>query len=550
MKNLTIRSKLVALFGVTIVALFLVGGFGLYQASGLNDQFIRAAEQHEKLLNAVDRGREAQVRFKTQVQEWKNILLRGKDPAAFDKHRDGFLAESKVVLERLGDVKGLAKELGVTDRLKIDEVIAAFQALGPAYLEALKSYDRSQADPATTVDKLVKGMDREPTKRIDGLAAELRTLANEISVADQATARHQYATTKIMLLLFSCGAVAVLAALSWLIFSSITRPIGNLENIMARIAATNDLTLRVKSEAKDEIGNMANAFNAMVAKMESLVAQVAHSARSVSTAASDLSGTAESLQSAVHDQSTYIAANAASIEQLTVSIATVTDSAENVSGRSEHSVAMTNAGHAKLVELVGEIRNIESAVAKITDAVDSFVRSTGTITNMTQEVREIADQTNLLALNAAIEAARAGEQGRGFAVVADEVRKLAEKSAKSATEIDTVANSIMHQTDEVRTTIDAGKRSVERSSGLVNNVEAALNDARQSVESASRGIEEIAGSIKEQKSASTEIAQNIEKISVSAEEASNVASQMHDSAGRLNSAADDLSRSIADFRVS
>ena len=550
MKNLTIRSKLVALFGATIVALFLVGGFGLYQVSSLNDQFSRAAGQHEKLFHAVDRGREAQVRFKTQVQEWKNILLRGKDPAAFDKHRDGFLAEGKIVQERLGDVKVLANELGVADRIKIDEVIAAFNTLGPAYLEALKSYDLNQADPAAAVDKLVKGMDREPTKRIDGLAAELQTLTDEISTADQATARQRYATTKIMLLLFSGGAVAVLAALSWLIFGSITRPVGNLENIMGRIAATSDLTLRVKSEAKDEIGNMANAFDAMVTKMERLVAQVAQSARSVSTAASGVSGTAESLQSAVHDQSSYIAANAASIEQLTVSIATVTDSAENVSSRAEHSVAMTNTGHAKLVELVGEIRNIESAVAKITDAVDSFVRSTGTITNMTQEVREIADQTNLLALNAAIEAARAGEQGRGFAVVADEVRKLAEKSAKSATEIDTVANSIMHQTEEVRATIDAGKRSVERSSGLVGNVEAALNDARQSVESASRGIEEIAGSIREQKSASTEIAQNIEKISVSAEEASNVASQMHDSAGRLNSAADDLSRSIADFRVS
>ncbi len=549
MQNLSISAKLSLLAACAVLALLLAGGFALYQASRLNQQLVSASDRYGKLTAAVDVARSAQVSFKIQVQEWKNILLRGKDPESFDKYVKGFEKEGKLVAADLLKLKGIAQELGVADRLKVDDVLEVFAKLAPAYLEALKAYDRSQADPAGVVDKLVKGIDRAPTERIDKLVGEIQKVAEDIAAEEVAAAQATYSAVRLGLGLFLLGAVAVLAFLAWIIMRSITRPVTQLEQTMATIAATNDLTRRSELAQRDEIGKMAEAFNSMITKMHALVGQVATSAQSVNHTAGDVAKTADILHTTAQEQSQSVASNAAAIEELTVSIATVADTATDVRQKSSDSVANSQEGHRKVSELVDEIRSIGATVGQIARAVEEFVNSTSAITGMTQEVRDIADQTNLLALNAAIEAARAGEQGRGFAVVADEVRKLAEKSASSAAEIDGVARSIIVQTNQVRTAVDAGLRSVEVSSSLAGEVEGTLKNARDSVEQAGKGVDEIAWSVNEQKTASTEIAKNMERISQSAEETSESARHMSDSAGQLRNASETLARAIADFRT-
>lgn len=549
MKSFDIRAKLLGLAAIAVFTLLLVGGFSIWQAGRLNAQIENVINLHHKLLGAVDGARSAQVSFKIQVQEWKNILLRGKDAASFDKHLAGFDKEEKDVLGRLSKLKSLIDELGMADRVRVNETIAEFQKLGPAYREALKSYDRSQPNPAAAVDSLVKGIDRAPTQMIDAIAGEVQKIAEETAAREMAAAKATYNAVLLWLAIFLVGAVIALSLLAWLLINDITQPIARLEQVMSRIAGSSDLTHRADVDRKDEIGSMAEAFNVMVAKMQMLVGQVAASARSVNSAANDMATIAEILHASADEQSQSVASNAASIEQLTVSIATVADTADDVRKQSGESVANTSEGNRKVAELVAEIHGIESTVSDIAKAVEEFVRSTSAITGMTQEVREIADQTNLLALNAAIEAARAGEQGRGFAVVADEVRKLAEKSGSSASEIDGVAKSIMQQTSRVRNAIEAGLASIEVSSGLASTVEMTLQQERTAVEHSNKGVDEIAWSVKEQKTASTDIAQNMERIAQAAEEASAAAGKMNASASDLRSSATDLNSAIAGFRV-
>ena len=549
MNNVAIRGRLFFLAAFAMLTLLLVGGFSAVQASRLHDQLVSASKKHHKLLESIDEARSAQVSFKTQVQEWKNILLRGKDPANFDKYLAGFEKEEKKVLASLQKVKALAVELQVADRLKVDEVIAAFDKLGPAYKEALKSYVRSEADPAAVVDKLVKGIDRAPTERIDEMVVQIQKVAVESGDMEAVAAQSIYDAVRVGLGIFVVGAALVLGILAWIIVSSITRPISDLEQIMARIAATNDLTSRAEIGHNDEIGKMAEAFNLMIGKMQGLVGQVANSVHAVKSSSADVARTAEVLRSAATQQSDSVTNSAGAIEELTVSIATVADTAEGVRHQSEQSVNNSDAGNRKVGELVGEIRQIGITVRTIASTVEEFVRSTGAITGMTQEVRDLADQTNLLALNAAIEAARAGEQGRGFAVVADEVRKLAEKSSISAAEIDGVARNIIQQTNQVHEAIETGLRSVEVSASLASDVEITLTQARESVVHAGKGVDEIAWSVKEQKVASTAIAQNMESISQTAEQTSGAAQRMSDSASQLRTSADLLAESISDFRV-
>jgi methyl-accepting chemotaxis protein len=549
MNNWNIRRRLAALVAFAAIALLTVGAFSLYQAERLHDRLVATLARHGDIAAATDQARAAQVHFKTQVQEWKDILIRGKDPAAFDKHLAGFNAQNGKTLEALALMKTAAARLSADRELKVDEIVETFSRLAPTYLEALKSYDRNAADPASAVDKAVRGIDRAPTAAIGALVTSMQRIASESEKQEVAAAEEIRHAVIVGLVLFICGAVVVLLGLALVIVRSITRPLSHLETTMVRIAADNDLTIRAEIVHADEIGRMADAFNSMIGKMHRLVGQTAAASGHVAGAAGELSETAARLHSVADEQAQSVASNAASVEQLTSSISTVADTAGDVKTKSAAGVEETDEGTRKVAALAEEIRRIQATMEAVAGSVEEFVGATSAISGMTQEVREIADQTNLLALNAAIEAARAGEQGRGFAVVADEVRKLAEKSGGSANEIDGVARSIMQKTARVRDAIAAGRESIGVSASLAGEVEKTIDEARETVQEASRGVDEIAWSVAEQKTASTAIAQNMERIANASEEASAAAGQMSESAGELRRSADELRDAIAGFRT-
>ncbi|WP_412480080.1 methyl-accepting chemotaxis protein [Azonexus sp. IMCC34839] len=549
MHSMKISHKLLLLVVSALIGLLATSIFAVLQAGKLNDNLVSGIERQELIVSAIDRARGAQVHFKTQVQEWKNILLRGKDGDAFAKHLKGFDEEERLVRERLEQVKATTARLGLAERLKIDEVMTKFGKLGPSYREALKQYDRNAADPAGTVDKLVRGMDREPSKAIDGLVAEIQTLSKEFDATARSDAASVYSAVKVGLATFAGIVLIALVVIAMMVVRSITVPLGQLDETISRVADSGDLTQRVQVSNRDEIGRVAEGFNKMMGQLQTIIREVNGASHSVTEASDSLAGSCGTLADMSHQQSSAVTGSAAAIEQLTVAITSVSDTAGDVQAQAVDSVEQTARGAEVVSRLVDEISQIQNQMGDIAQTVDAFVRSTEAITAMTQEVREIADQTNLLALNAAIEAARAGESGRGFAIVADEVRKLAEKSTKSAAAIDSVTRSIKEQSAAVQSSIASGEASIKASGRLAGEVEEVLSHSHRAVERSMHGVSDITGSVSEQKVASTEVARNMEQIA-NMVESSNASVQRISSAARdLRHLAQGLSATVAGFRV-
>lgn len=320
--------------------------------------------------------------------------------------------------------------------------------------------------------------------------------------------------------------------------------------LLQEVDPINQGDLRIRARVTpDEIGTLADSYNAIVTNLQKIVSQVQKAANQVTTDATHNEGLVLELAEEANRQAAEIATALTQVEQMAAAIRAVADNAKAAEVTVEQAAQTVKAGDAAMDQTVNGILAIQATVTEAAEKVKLLGDSSQKISTIVDLISAFAAQTNMLALNASIEASRAGEQGRGFAVVAAEVRTLAEQSAEATNEIKKLVASIQAETNEVVKTMEAGTEQVALGTQLVDHTRQSLNQITAASEQVTRLVDAIAQAAVTQTQASETVTQTIQGVAAIANQTSTEANQVALSIGQLRQIAQTLQEDVGQFKV-
>lgn len=446
------------------------------------------------------------LNFKTQVQEWKNVLLRGSDKAQLDKYWSQFEAQERKVQDLLGKLS----ELAGNDRAlktKVDTLRSEHQALGANYRKGRDAFVAAGGDAAVG-DKAVSGIDRNTAQQLEALSSELHTQSLEQASMINASADHTITYGTLLML----GATVVTALFSlWLINRNLINPVRELIGHIAQLSRGN-FGQHVDATRQDELGKLAVAANILRDFLADTFTRLKRSTTDLDTASGELNSIATLMAQGTREQFSRTDQVATAIHEMSATAQEVARHAAEAAGAADAADSAARQGETVMQATIKTITDIRGEISNTSEVIRRLEADSGRIGKVLEVIRGIAEQTNLLALNAAIEAARAGEQGRGFAVVADEVRTLAQRTAESTAEIHQIIDTVQTGAVNAVRAIESGQHRSEEGVTQVTEAGATLQLITSAVEAIRDMNRQIATAAEEQTSVAEDISRNLTEI--------------------------------------
>ncbi len=309
-----------------------------------------------------------------------------------------------------------------------------------------------------------------------------------------------------------------------------------------------DLTKRGQVTA-DMFGNLADAFNLMLDRFGQLMHQVRDAAGHVNGSAGALRETASQMAGTAERQTEESARTLAAVEGLTQSMRQVAETAGASSDSAKQALTATERGRIAVQETVQDMQSIRGAVQRMSKQVKGLGDRSLEISQIVSTIRDIAAQTNLLALNAAIEAAGAGEAGARFAVVADQVRKLAEGSTQAAREIADLVKVIQTETQDAVVAMEHETQAVEAGSASALRTGDVFQEISHIAQRSADLAQSIAQSSSQQAAATETVARVIQEITGGAVSTQKAAEKTRLTVEEVAKLAEGLTGAVGQFKL-
>ena len=517
----SLRAQLVTLIGGGLVLMLLIAlaGFALLS---------RQLDGYQALLSGpLEEARQvdgANLTFKIQVQEWKNVLLRGADETQRNRYWQQFQEEERRVQTLIGQLIDTADSGELRQRLS--ELRRAHAEMGQAYRRGYEAFSAAGFS-AQAGDAAVKGIDRATTEQLSLLVDELHARSQASATQLSEVAQRSVLFGSLAML----GSGVLLALFSaWLVNRRITTPLlqatGQLD-----LLSRGQFGARLSEGREDEVGRLAQAANRLREFMQTLSQQLRRGTGELDAATHELSSVAGHIGHGIREQFSRTDQVATAMHEMSATADEVARHSAAAARAADEADQAAQEGEATMARTIATIEQMHGEITRTSEVITRLESDSERIGGVLEVIRGIADQTNLLALNAAIEAARAGDAGRGFAVVADEVRNLSFRTASSINEIHQLIANVQGASKEATAAINAGAQQSAAGRTQVGVAGERLHSITQAVEAIRDMNRQIATAAEEQTSVAEDIARNLAEI-VSIAQSNEADLQRSESAGR------------------
>ena len=352
-----------------------------------------------------------------------------------------------------------------------------------------------------------------------------------------------------ILLIGLLGLALLVGALMYGI-AQLFKPLAQMRDLMLLQATDRgDLMTRLPVVGHGDIADISRAYNQSTDKVQNILRDVQREMEGLALGLSELTSVTRQMAKDTRTQSDHAASSAATVEEITVSINHIADSARDMDHVVEETQRLSSDSAESVLRVSEEVGKVSEAVSALTQTMDGLGARSEEIGSIIGVIKDIAGQTNLLALNAAIEAARAGEMGRGFAVVADEVRKLAERTSSATVEIAEKIESVGRETQHAVGNMSTTAERVAHSVTMAEDARGHMLGIREHMGSVVQAVRQIAESTQEQSSATHSLATSAERLDVMTQATDSALQQASNTLKNLDERAKRLLKSVGTFKL-
>lgn len=535
----SIKAKLMTFTAILLICCITVGLMTFFWFSKIESEF-------EHIMNNANKGQNLTLGIARDINYISRLARDVMLGADYSKSMDSIAKNSHKVEKAFKELEAIADDEDKQTIATAKEQAMAFVNKAVEVLKNIESKEKTSATLAETYSIYSKEATPLAHKSRDSFEKVVKI---EEAKAEIASAKMLSSINSAKISIVVACMFALLVGFIPLVIVSIKliSAINNFRNTIRQSTANKDLTIRADYLKNDEIGHMAEDFNAMLKNIEDILIEINAQAKMTDKIAKELDGSSEFIS-----KQTSIA-NSSVLEayKIGTQMKNALDESSNEANSTQRKIEEVDSelleARSGILKLVAEVQTRTQDDVELASKLNSLSSEAERVKGVLTVIGDIADQTNLLALNAAIEAARAGEHGRGFAVVADEVRLLAERTQKSLVEINATIGSIvesiihasstmeknadkiqnltqtsenvgkkinhsveiMHEaTNSVKLLVSDAVSSLKYTDGIINQLEVVKNVASSNVKS----LDEIIGIVKNMESVTHTLQQNVSRF--------------------------------------